>query len=154
MGRERERERGRSVKKGEPEHASAPFCSPGLESRPLLCQNEKPSSERNSSTTRTLCAISDLQTQTVSSSPSSLLRSSTNAQISSSPVSTRTTQESPSNSPSMLPLAAGELPGPPERRVAFFAFYQELANSYRPIPGPQLISPSTRPLFSKKQNRP
>ena len=143
----------------ESEHALTAFYN-GLElfPSPLLCQNEKTSSEKNFSTSKTLCAISDLQTQTASSSPSSSPRSSTNAQISSFPVHALATPESRSNSLSTLHLDAVESLGLLARRVASSIEYA-FAKSYhwRPtmvISDPQLISPPTGSLFPQRQNSP
>jgi hypothetical protein len=130
MGRrEREGER-RSVKKeaGESEHALAAFCA-SLESPSLLCQNRQSSNTNTSSTTKTPCAISDLQTQTASSSPPSSPPSSANAQISSSPASSLATPESPSDSLSTPHQAVVESPGRLARRVVF-SIESALAKSY------------------------
>jgi len=152
-GEEGEREGVRLRREGESEHALTAFCSPSLDLL-ISCQNEKISSEKNSSTTKTLYAISNPQTQTACSSQHNPLRSETNAQISSSLAPTLAIPESQYNSLSTPHLAVGESPGPLERRVAYRV--EELAKNLivASIPGPKLVSPPKGSLFPQGQIRP
>lgn len=145
--RRREREGVRLRREGESEHALTAFCSPSLDLL-ISCQNEKISSEKNSSTTKTLYAISDSQTRTTCSSQRSPLQSEINAQICLFLASILATLESQYSSLSMLRPAVGESPGPLERRVAYRV--EEFAKSLIVASisaGPKLIPPPGGSLF-------
>jgi len=150
--RRREREGVRLRRGGESEHALTAFCSPSLD---LLISCQKISSEKNSSTTKTLYAISDSQTQTTCSSQHNPLQSEINAQICLFLASILATLESQYNSLSTLHLAVGESLGLLGRRVAYRV--EEFAKSLivASIPaGPKLIPPPEGSLFPQGQIRP
>ena len=155
MGRRRRGREGVRLRRGgESEHALTAFCSPSLDLL-ISCRNEKISSEKNSSTTKTLYAISDSQTRTTCSSQHNRLQSETNARICLFLASIPATLESQYNSLSTLHLAVEESPGPLERRVAYrveeFAKSLIVASIHA---GPKLIPPPEGSLFPQGQIRP